>query len=99
MTRLEQLQKQQADMAAKQKQVAKAIAKEKRQEKRRVEQAARLAEQEEAVAAWRFCKSTGVCITVTQNGEKVSYQLAEYVRWLMAQEKERAESASKGGPA
>lgn len=30
MTRLEQLQKQQADMAAKQKQVAKAIAKEKR---------------------------------------------------------------------
>lgn len=99
MTRLEQLQKQQADMAAKQKQVAKAIAKEKRQEKRRAEQAARLAEQEEAVAVWRFCRSTGVRITITVNGEKKAMQLAEYIRYLMAVEQERTKAASKGGPA
>lgn len=99
MTRLEQLQKQQADMAAKQKQVAKAIAKEKRQEKRRAEQAARLAEQEEAVAVWRFCRSTGVSITTTVNGEKKAMQLAEYIRYLMAVEQERTKAASKGGPA
>lgn len=99
MTRLEQLQKQQADMAAKQKQVAKAIAKEKRQERKRAEQAARQAEQEEALSVWRFCKNTDVSISITVNGERRSMQLAEYIRYQMAVSEERAKSASKGGPA
>lgn len=99
MTRLEQLQEKQARMAAEQKQVAKAIAREKRQEKKKAEQAARLAEQEEAVSVWRFCRNTSVSITITVNGEKRAMQLAEYIRYQMAAEQERTKAASKGGPA
>jgi len=100
MTKLEQLQKQQAEIAVKQKEVSRAIRAEKQREKRKAEQAARIAEQEEALAVWRFCKATDITISMTVNGEKKSYQLAEYIKYQMKQAEARAaKDANKGGPA
>lgn len=99
LTKLERLEKQRVEIEKKRKNVQQEIAAEKRREKKKAEQAARLAEQEEALNVWRFCKSADVHISVMQNGEKTDYQLADYIRMQMAIAADRAEAAREGGPA
>lgn len=77
MNRIEQLEKQKAELEAKRKEIKKAISAEQRKERAKAEAEARAMEQTEALEFLRFCKSK----TVSDNGQEIT--LYDYVRGLM----------------
>lgn len=77
MSRIEQLEKQKAELEAKRKEIKKAISAERRKERAKAEAEARATEQAEALEFFRFCKSK----TVSDNGNEIT--LYDYVKNLM----------------
>lgn len=77
MTKIEQLEKQKAELEAKRKEIKKAISAERRKERAKAEAEARAMEQTEALEFFRFCKGK----TVSADGNEIT--LYDYVKRLM----------------
>ena len=86
MTEVERLEQQRKRQSEQKKKTTAKLAKARRAEKRKAEQAAKKKRQDKAGAFLAYCEGVDRHITHTVNGEKTSFQLYEYVVWLMGED-------------
>ena len=86
MTEVERLEARRKREKEQGKKTTAKLAKARRAEKRKAEQAAKKRRQDKAEAFLAFCENTEIAISVTENGQKRSLQLYDYVVWAMGNE-------------
>ena len=86
MTEIEKLEQQRKRQKAQAKKTTEKLNKAKRAQKKKAEEAAKKKRQDKAEAFLSYCEGADRHITHTVNGEKKSFQLYEYVVWLMGED-------------